>query len=534
MIDKCIKQQATSHRQSHHFKRRQKRLMNIALLMRKLVIGVALFSSMPLLAVSEAQANTSLIITNTIVINIRNGEKTAADILITGDRITDIQPHGTFSHTNNKRLKNAKVIDATGQYAIPGLWDMHVHLTKSPELQDKISALFIANGITSVRDLGAEVDDILAFQQRVNQPGAIAPKIWSAGPLFDGVPPIFDGKPGVSAHEYDPAISTPVATPEAAVALVDKLAENGFKLIKPYETLRPAVFSAMVKRAHEHDLPVDGHIPMRMTILEAIDAGLDGVQHLKGVDYGCAHNPQALKEERLAILDQAGKNARGVDLFVAVFTNVVTKALAQQDSDRCDALIQTFVERSIWHTPTLSTEAFLFMSDSELMAWHETLKYLPIPFQTQAKAIQAKLSGATSASTPNSEKMLASINVMKNKYSWKRNTIKKMHQAGVQFLAGTDTPTLLVPGFSLHDELRVLVTQGGLSSLAVLQAATLNPAKFFNIEDKQGAIETGKIADIILLNADPLADISNTRKINTVIARGQVFDRLALDTLLAN
>ena len=277
----------------------------------------------------------------------------------------------------------------------------------------------------------------------------------------------------------------------------------------------------MATRAHEQGLMVDGHIPMRMTILEALDAGLDGVQHLKGVDYGCAEDPLDLKEERVRILDQADKDARGVDLFVSVFTNVVPKALAQQDAARCDALIKTFVERGTWHTPTLSTEAFLFMSENEVSAWRETLQYLPIDFQTQAETTRTKLEA------------LPTIKVLKDKFEWKRNTIRKMYSAGVQFLAGTDTPALLVPGFSLHDELRALVTHGGLSPLAALQAATLNPAKFFKIEDKQGAIGVGKIADIVLLNADPIEDIRNTSEINTVIARGQVFDRRALDGLLA-
>ena len=496
--------------------------MMIDTLKRGLLIGIYLVGGAPLIALSGGAQQDLIIINNVTVINVRNGVKTAADILISGEKIIGLEPNGNLTGKDNLHLKNAQIVDATGQYAIPGLWDMHVHLTKNIELRSKISSLFVANGVTSVRDLGAEVDDILSFIDNSTTLGNMAPQIWAAGPMLDGTPPVFDGKPDVSGPgKIDPAMSMQVETPADGIALVDKLAEHGFKLIKPYETLRPDVFSAIAKRANKHGLLVDGHIPMRMTILEAMEAGINGVQHLKGVPAGCSINPQNLKEERIKILDKAAKDARGVDLFVEVFTTVVPKALAQQDPVRCNKLIEAFVDMGIWHTPTLSTERFFFMSENERSVWEDSLKYLPESFRIEVESSLEKI------------KSLPTIKVIKNKYKWKREMVDKMHRAGVNFLAGTDTPALLIPGFSLHDELAALVEQGGLSPLASLQAATLNPAKFFNIEDSQGSIEVGMVADILLLDANPLLDINNTRQLNTVILRGKILDRSALNLLLS-
>ena len=482
-----------------------------------LIVFIMLLSPL----VWSAKKNTVVIIENATIIDMYSGAKHQRDIIIEDDRITDIQPQGTFGRVNSQQFANAKVINATGQYAIPGLWDMHVHMTYIAGLQNKISALNVANGVTSVRDMGGELQHVLAFQRRASLPGSVAPQLWISGPWVDGSPPVADGLGEVAQY---PAMSIPVNTPEAAVRLVDQLAANGVHFIKPYEMVRPEVFSAMVKRAHHHGLPVDGHVPQRMTISEAIAAGMDGIVHMKGVDYGCSRNPQALRAERVAMLDQADEKESGAKLWIRVINTSVPKAMAQQDSNRCDTLIQLFVEHGTWHTPGLSTEAFLSKSSEDLSRWYDRLQYLPVPVRTQKQAHYDSLKGGHKENSKTAQ-------IMVDKYAWKQQIIKKMHKAGVKLLAGTDAPALILPGFGLHDELEELV-QAGLSPLAALQTATINPAHFFNVETEQGAIEVGKVADIVLLKDDPLAEISNTRKIDKVILRGRVFDRTTLDSLL--
>ena len=468
----------------------------------------------------DAQKSPAIVIANATVIDIRSGTKATSDILIQEDRIVDIQPQGKLDSQYRQSSKIVTVIDATGQYAIPGLWDMHVHMNYILELEDSwMSPLFIAHGVTSVRDMGGELDNLLALRQKFNQPGVIAPRLWMAGPMADGWPVLFSGQ-GEFMKNYPTMPKIPLETTEAAIQFVDRLAASGVDFIKTYEGLRLEVFTALVKRAHYHGLKVVGHVPQRMTMVEAIGAGMDGIAHMKGMDYGCARDPEALRAERVTMLEQADKKEPGAFLLTRVRTTVIPKAIAQRNLERCDALIQLFVEQDIWHTPGLSTEAFLSQSTQKILGY-EALDYMPAAAQTRKRAQYARL-------TTGEHSKIGKLNA--DRYVWKQQVIKKMHQAGVKFLAGSDSPGLLLPGFSLHEELNVLV-EAGLSPLDALQTATINPAKFFNVETEQGAIEIGNVADIVLLNADPTVDINNTRTIDAVIARGRVLDRSALDAL---
>lgn len=447
------------------------------------------------------------LVSNVTVIDIYTGTKQLMDILIHDDRIVRTSSPGTLAIA-----KDSKVIDATGQYAVPGFWDMHVHLTFVPELEDRISSLFIANGITSVRDMGGKLDEILAFRKKTNQPDLIAPKIWLAGPLVDGAPPLFDGQ------HLSPAISTAVDTPKAGALLVDKLAASGVDLIKIYEMLSPDVFNAVVKRAQHHGLPVAGHVPLRVTLQQAIGAGMKGIEHLSGIDFACAQNSEALLAEGITVLNSRKENEGAVVVASQIHTTLSPKAMASEDSDQCSALMQTFVDQNVWHTPTVARASIQVFKLYDQPGILEPLRYLPALLDNKRYVRVLKKSAKLSAEH-------------KKKDIWRLQKVKDMNNVGVKFLAGTDAPVLLVPGFSLHDELKGLVL-AGLSPLAALQSATLHPAEFFAIDDELGSIEVGKIADIILLNADPLEDINNTRSIQTVIARGRILDRKMLDTLL--
>ena len=475
---------------------------------------------MSLIACSIAQKSdpspekimTSIVIASATVVDIHTGEKSINDILINNDRIVDIQAPGIIESHYKQYLNNTTVIDASGKFAIPGLWDMHVHMTFKPELLDRISALFIANGVTSVRDMGAELEVIVDFQEKLSEGESIAPDVWAAGLLFDGSPSIFDGElgsgtgiPGVR----DPVMSSAIDTPEAAIELVDVLANKGAKLIKPYEMLRPEVFKAMAERASYHGLPIDGHVPLRMTIQEALDMGLNGIQHMKGFEFACASNADALQKERISILDGSKGSESGTALSMRVYKAVSPNAIAHHDKHRCSELVKLFVERDTWHTPTLSTEAFLLMSEDERVRMRELWQYLPVSIQKERERLSDLL------------KQNDFIEILKEGYKLKLELVNEMNQSGVKFLAGTDAPVLLLPGFSLHDELKELV-KGGLSPLEALQSATLNPALFFKIERDLGSLEKGKIADIVLLDADPLDAIENTKKISAVIKRGRV------------
>lgn len=491
--------------------------MSLIDLLRTVVIAVLFLSTLCSASDSNFQRKSTVIIRGATVIDVHSGEKKSADIFIQDKNIIAVQPHSDDIFAENNFPEGTVTIDATGKYAIPGLWDMHVHLTFKPELENRIAALFIANGVTSVRDMGARMQDILAFRKRANQPGAVAPRIWIAGPLLDGSPPVFDGSP----ETHHPAISTAVDTPQQAVQQVDELARQGVDLIKTYTLLRPDVFAALVKRAHHYRLPVAGHVPLRMTTPEALQAGMDGIEHLNGMDFDCTENPETLRAERVAILDAHAGHESGYSLVGKVFTEVGPRAQAQRDAERCDKLIEDFAERGTWHAPTMTASAFRALRFYKESQWFNAYRYLPAAVNADWRKMLKELTN------PHKYQQL------ETRGEWTLNTVGKMYRAGIPLLAGSDTPSspFTAPGFSLHDELSAMV-RAGLPPLAALQTATMNPARFFRVEREQGSIEAGKVADLVLLDADPLADINNTRAINAVISRGRVYSRQELNALL--
>lgn len=450
-------------------------------------------------------------ISGATVIDIKTGSKALLDIVIQKEKIVQIAPHGSL-----ELPVEMQVIDATGQYVIPGLCDMHIHTTAWPEFKDQLSPLLIANGITSVRDMGGNLEDILAFRKQATEPGAVAPRLWIAGPIIDGSPRILTGDP-----QYElPDISVAVDTPEEAISLVDELVKCDIDFIKPYEMLLPEVFKALLQQAQAHQLPSAGHQPMRMTIPQVLDIGQYDIQHLGGscscMSFECVTNPERLLADKLAILKTHKAEISGMELMNKI-RNTVTAPLSEQDPNRRSQLIQRFVEEQTWHTPTLVIMAGIHVLGLDKdERWLNSRRYLP---KSRRLNYQQENYHENDDAKAWSE--------------WRLETVGEMHRAGVKFLAGTDCPPVdtYTPGFCLHFELKALVL-AGLSPLAALQAATINPAEFFNITDEIGSVEVGKYADLVLLEADPLADISNTQRIVSVTLRGDFFERKSLDKLL--
>jgi len=436
-----------------------------------------------------------ILISGGTIIDIYSGKERVADILIHDDKISFVG-----SAKNSKLPSNLHKIDAAGKYIIPGLWDMHVHLTFYPELKEHLPALYIANGVTSVRDMGSQLDEVLAFKEYLSKENRVGPHIWLAGPIVDASPRVFDGR-----SPTQPNISIAANSPDEAIATVNYLAAKGVNLIKPYMELSPDTFFALVKQAKTHHLPVAGHIPNRVSLAEAVAAGMDDIQHLGG-----HHAKQDCSQLSKVTSAKKNKDSENAKILNEAHADVKASSIS------CTALIQQYVENGTWHTPTLvnsiGPHALGFYQDP---VWTSAFRLLPEPLGLQFEEFQKKYD----ATFYNSD--------------WSFGITKKMHKAGVKFLAGTDSPPTpnLMPGYGLHFELNALV-QAGLSPLEALQAATINPATFFSVESTQGSIEKGKVADLVLLDADPLLNINHTQKINMVIANGKVFDRSELDSLL--
>ena len=298
----------------------------------------------------------------------------------------------------------------------------------------------------------------------------------------------------------------PVPSPSPlrpAVAAVDLLKTQGVDFIKVQSVISHDAYLAAAAEAHKKGLPIVGHVPDKVRIEEAVEAGQKSIEHLMGIFEGCS------TEE-----DKFIKGEGSLKLL-----------LTTQDQRRCDSLIKLLVRNQIWQVPTLAWQrggTFLDQRD---------LKHQPLDKYVPAYWRDVTWRHFTEEMMP--DLLRDPLELRQDYFHRNLQMVGAMHRAGVPFLAGTDAApgVYIMPGFSLHDELANFV-EAGFTPMESLQTATSNPAKFLEMEASFGSIEPGKIADLVLLSANPLKDIRNTQKINAVVADGRLFDRVALDHIL--
>jgi imidazolonepropionase-like amidohydrolase len=413
-------------------------------------------------------------------------------VVINGDRITFV------SHSAVVPLaKNTRVIDGRGQFLIPGLWDMHVHSAFGdwfPGGRDIILPLFIANGVTGVRDMGSDIPVLFAWRKQIAAGKIVGPRMVISGPMLDALLP--EGKLRFPS-------SVAVTTPASAVAAVDSLKAQGVDFIKVQSVISHDAYLAAAAEAHKVGLPIVGHVPDKVRLAEVIAAGQKSIEHLMGIFEGCS-----AQEEKFI----AGQG----DLKLMLST---------QEQQRCDALIRQLAQSQTWQVPTLAWQrggTFLDQRD---------LKHDPLDIYVPAYWREVTWKRFTDEMMPG---LLHDPLELRQKYfASNLQMVGAMHRAGVPFLAGTDTApgVYIMPGFSLHDELANFV-EAGFTPMEALQTATSGPAKFLEREKDYGSVQAGKVADLVLLGANPLDNIQNTRKVTAVIVNGRVFDRAALDRML--
>jgi len=440
---------------------------------------------------------TSIVITHATVINPGTSSvRTNQTVIITGNRITSVSDSAKSQLPKNAR---ARVIDATGQYLIPGLWDMHVHSAFGdwfPGGRDIILPLFVANGVTGVRDMGGDVPVLLKWRKQIAGGQIIGPRMIISGPMLDAYLP--NGKLRFPS-------SMAVTSPAGAIAAVDILKKQGVDFIKVQSVISHDAYLAAAAEAHKQGLPIVGHVPDKVRLAEVVGAGQKSVEHLMGIFEGCS------TEE---------------DKFINGEGNLKL-LLATQDQQRCDSLTKLLAESQTWQVPTLAWQrGGTFLDQRDLK--HQPLdKYVPAYWRdvTWRRFTDEIIPG-----------LLRDPLALRQEY-FTRNLqmVGALHRAGVPFMAGTDAApgVYIMPGFSLHDELADFV-EAGFTPMESLQTATSNPAKFLGMEERLGSIDPGKKADLVLLGANPLEDIANSKQITAVIAHGRLFDRAALDRILTN
>ncbi|CAE7311670.1 unnamed protein product [Symbiodinium pilosum] len=436
----------------------------------------------------------SLAITNVTALDAVNGVQSGVTVLLQGDEIVSVAP------SDQAPLNAAQVIDGSGQFLIPGLWDMHVHVTYEPQLIEQMPSLFLDYGITSVRDTGGMLPALLPEVERYRGGEIQAPRIYFSGPLLDGSKVVYDG-------DDRPEIGISNATPEEARANVQTLVDAGVDFIKVYELVSPEVFAALVDAARQNNLPIASHVPLALL---ADNAGpqVGTMEHLRNVELACAEDADIMVAQRLQTLTEPG-DVSGFALRSAMHSQYRPQALASIDIDsaRCQAVISSL--QNTIQVPTLRLNTIFKYSPLGRDDWRQHLGKLPAPVSAEWLQTAERFFGQGSA---DALKMS----------DWSLALVGEMFRSGVPIGAGTDTPIgQAIPGYSLHTELERLV-QAGLSPMQALHSATIRPAEFLNLQDSNGQIRAGMVGDLVLLAADPSLDIANTRKINAVISRGEV------------
>jgi imidazolonepropionase-like amidohydrolase len=440
------------------------------------------------------QTAKQLVLTHVTVIDATGAPpKQDMTLVITGNRISALGTTGKL-----KIPKAAQAVDARGKFLIPGLWDMHVHVFNNPSGRPPNNwyfPLFMANGVTSVREMWTKLESmkyVSEWRQEFAQGKFVGPRIAAVGTTLDGPAPKWPN-------------TDMVATPEQARQMVRRIKVAGVDFVKVYDKLGRDEYFAIADEAKKQGLPFAGHVPFAVDAGEASDAGQRSMEHLNMLLESCSTEEEELQKAEATWNDENTKEM--LDTF---------------DGQRCRRLFTKLAANHTWQVPTLVENRRYFDADVGHVIGDPRLRYIPAEEQGTWKPYLVRQTNLT-----NREKYLR-----EREWEARLNLVAEMRKAGVQFLAGTDVGnSYIFPGFSLHDELTLLVT-AGLTPMEALQSATRNPAIFLGKLKEFGTIQNGKLADLVLLDANPLEDIRNTQKIRAVILNGRLFDRGELDKLL--
>jgi hypothetical protein len=426
-------------------------------------------------------------------------------VLIDADKISAVGPDSSLEIP-----AGTQVVDATGKYLIPGLADMHIHLMGAGEpagSREFILPLLIANGITTVRDMGGDVAQLKKLKKEIDSGDQPGPQIFFTGPYLDGNPPSFQ-----------PSIV--VVTPIEAAAAVHKLKSEGVDFIKVQSRLKPPAYFAIAEAAHKENIRFVGHVPDSISPAQASDAGQASIEHLTGILLACSSREAELRQQQLNPPPHK-ETPRQTSLRQRAWQQAV---LDTYSPEKAQQLYAKLLANHTWQVPTLPLLIELaYLTPATDRANDPNLKYIPQNLQKVWKQGRAEsLANKTSGDFLLRAKLV--------EVSLK--AVGDMHAAGIPMMAGTDsTAPNLVPGFALHDSIADLV-RAGLTPMAALQAATSKPAEFLGRSNQQGMIAPGQRADLVLLDTNPLDDIHNTQKIQSVILKGKLLDRDTLDAFL--
>jgi imidazolonepropionase-like amidohydrolase len=428
---------------------------------------------------------TVLVLRGGTLVDVASGKEILDSVIvIRGDRIDQIGKVGSTGIPDG-----AQIVEAQGKWIVPGLIDSHAH---SEDDEGRLLSLYLANGVTTIRNPGGNITLLRLTRERLARGELVGPRLFFAGPLLDGLPPVW------------PAGSFLVDTPERASSAVNFLADQGVNFVKVYNNVKEPELKAIIEAAKERGLPVAGHIPRSMTMTHAIELGMTRLEHIRITGKEMLSAEEAQKIDPLPVGKREPMLWQRFDL----------------QSEKMRALVQLLAQSKVFLDPTLVVEEFGEVSNPDAERNDPNNQYLSaasveedhkywksplfeVPADLQATAVKS--------------------------FHKQQKFVGMCSQAGVRIIAGTDGPGIgrLLPGFGLHRELELL-EESGLSPLQAVRAATSTAAEALGKEDQLGTIERGKFADLVVLDANPLAGVQNLRKIHLVVQDGKTYSPEAL------
>jgi imidazolonepropionase-like amidohydrolase len=432
-----------------------------------------------------------------------NKPKHNMTILITNDTITGIKPDNKL-----KFQSGTKIIDANGKFLIPGLWDMHVHV---PD-KNLFFPLMIANGVTSMREMFSTREDFktkLGWRDQINEKKLRAPNIYIPLAVLGPDQKWFGG--------------IEITTKQDAIAFVKEAKEMGADFIKVFDLYDSITFRTLLDEAKKQEIPVAGHCPINFNIADASELGMGCFEHLLGIIFASSSKEDSTRKE---IIEKSKQVHESFPDLTRILYFVQSKGIIETyDTIKAEVVFKRLKKSGSFQCPDLVTYyGRLRIMNSDLV--DERNKYVPPKILKNWARLETNL--FTAKITPDD------YDQVKLQINKRFELVSEINKYGIPIIAGTDASwgnQNVIPGFSLHDELSLLV-KTGLTPMEALQAATKNAAACMGVSDKTGTIEVGKCADMVLLDANPLENINNTTKINAVIKAGSFISKNELDSLL--
>jgi imidazolonepropionase-like amidohydrolase len=444
-------------------------------------------------------------------------------VVVSGNRITDIGRDVSIP-------PQAQVVDAPGRFLIPGLWDMHMHIRGAvPGYNSYGDVTLLANGVTGIRVM-AGLPEYHRMRDAIEAGEVLGPRMVIASRNLDGLMPNQPRAPmsgdipaeteewrAVNAGESIPHAIQITNQAEAREAMIQSKG-SGVEFVKIHNGLTREAYFAIAAEAKAQGLYLTGHVPTGISIAELSDSGMRSIEHFAGMLEGCSTREKELLQASLDALSlpqpQRGRRTREIQRM----------AVESFNAERCAALAAHLVRNNTWLSPTFMPEEGLKAASVRNA---DLARYLPVALRARWQQ-DADAAPATPPLSREDQELAELVE------KTEREVVTIMKRAGVQFVIGTDGGgRWRFPGFSMQDAL-METNKSGLSPMEVLQAATSSSARLLGLDTDLGTVEVGKLADLVLLEADPLQDINNTRRVNAVVINGRVLDRPTLDKMLSD